>query len=87
MNNRRSSIEVIADVPRLGQAGKTEIMYSANLSHRQLGQYLTFLSSRGFIRQTPDDGPKTTFAVTSAGEDPLRNLEGVLSQLSLRNLD
>ena len=36
MNRRRSNVEVIADILRLGDAGKTEIMYSANMSYRQL---------------------------------------------------
>ena len=35
MNNRRSSVQVMADILRLGEAGKTEIMYSANMSYRQ----------------------------------------------------
>jgi predicted transcriptional regulator len=40
MERRRSSVEVIADILRLGQAGKTEIMYSANMSYFQLQKYL-----------------------------------------------
>ena len=43
LTNRRSSIEVIADILRLGEAGKTEIMYSANMSFKQLQKYLEFL--------------------------------------------
>ena len=87
MNNRRSSVEVIADVLRLGRAGKTEIMYSCNLSYRQLGQYLDFLSSRGFIHPDAQEHSKQAFVVTPKGQALLQNLEGVLSQLSLRNLE
>jgi predicted transcriptional regulator len=87
MNNRRASVEVIADVLRLGRAGKTEIMYSCNLSHRQLRQYLDFLSSRGFIHEEKQESPKTTYSVTPKGRALLSNLEGVLSQLSLRDLN
>jgi predicted transcriptional regulator len=86
MNNRRSSVEVIADVLRLGQAGKTEIMYNANLSHRQLGQYLAFLSSRGFIQPVRVGNPKVTYTVTQKGRELLGNLDRVLEQLSLRDL-
>ncbi|MEK7354765.1 MAG: winged helix-turn-helix domain-containing protein, partial [Chloroflexota bacterium] len=43
INNRRSSIQIIADMLRLGEAGKTEIMYSANMSYFQLQKYLNFL--------------------------------------------
>jgi predicted transcriptional regulator len=48
---RRSNIEVIADMLRLGEAGKTEIMYSANMSYFQLQKYLAFLMQRGFIEK------------------------------------
>lgn len=87
MNNRRSSVEVIADVLRLGRAGKTEIMYSCNLSHRQLCQYLDFLSSRGFIQEEKRTNPKVDFAVTPKGRDLLKNIETVLAQLTLRDFD
>ena len=36
MNQRRSRPEVIADILRLKEAGKTVIMYKANMTHRQL---------------------------------------------------
>ncbi len=38
--NKRSRIEVMADILRLGEAGKTEIMFEANLSYIQLQKYL-----------------------------------------------
>ena len=42
MNQRRSNIEIIGDMLRVGEngAGKTEIMYSANMSYSQLQKYL-----------------------------------------------
>ena len=49
MNKRRSSIQVIADMLRLGEAGKTEIMYSANMSYFQLQKYLQYLTERELI--------------------------------------
>jgi|TARA_B100001971_G_C17817765_1_gene347380 predicted transcriptional regulator len=36
LNNSRSNFEKIANMLRLGEAGKTEIMYSANMSYFQL---------------------------------------------------
>tara|TARA_Y100000310_G_scaffold185077_1_gene185167 strand:+ start:312 stop:488 length:177 start_codon:yes stop_codon:yes gene_type:complete len=33
LNNRRSNFEITADMLRLGEAGKTGIMYSANMSY------------------------------------------------------
>ena len=87
MNNRRSSVEVIADVLRLGRAGKTEIMYSCNLSYRQLGQYLDFLSTRGFILPDATERSRQEYVVTPKGQALLQSLETVLSQLSLRDLN
>ncbi len=43
LEQRRSNIQVIADILRLGETGKTEIMYSANMSYFQLQKYLKFL--------------------------------------------
>ena len=51
MNNRRSSVQVMADILRLGEAGKTEIMYSANMSYRQLQKYLEFLVNGEFLER------------------------------------
>jgi len=38
MNRRRSNVEIIADMLKVGEngAGKTEIMYSANMSYTQI---------------------------------------------------
>ena len=85
MNNRRSSIEVIADILKLGKAGKTEIMYSANMSHRQLRQYLDFLTQREFINVYKVGNPKTTYAVTPLGLRVLQQIEGLLETLDLGN--
>ena len=42
MHRRRSNIEIIGDMLRVGSngAGKTEIMHSANMSYSQLQKYL-----------------------------------------------
>ena len=42
VSRRRSNIEIIADMLRIGEngAGKTEIMYSANMSYHQIQKYL-----------------------------------------------
>ena len=49
--NRRSNIQIIADMLRLGEAGKTEIMYSANMSYFQLQKYLKFLLELKLIEE------------------------------------
>lgn len=81
---RRSSIEVIADMLRLGEAGKTEIMYSANMSYFQLKKYLKFLLERGLITEVTLGNPSVTYRVTQAGLKVLRNIDDLLDTLGLR---
>ena len=60
IDRRRSSIEVIADMLRLGEAGKTEIMYSANMSYFQLQKYLKFLLDLKLIDRVTVGNPTVT---------------------------
>ena len=45
MNNRRSNIEIIADILRLSEAGKTEIMYEEDSKEQS---YVTKEELEGF---------------------------------------
>ena len=85
MNNRRSNIEVIADILRLGTAGKTEIMYSANMSYRQLQQYLHFLTESGFIDTVKVGNPVTQYKVNKRGFRLLRTINILLEMLNSNN--
>ena len=82
---RRSSIEVIADMLRLGEAGKTEIMYSANMSYFQLKKYLAFLVDKGLISEVTLGNPSVTYRVTPEGLKLLRNIDNILDTLGLRD--
>ncbi len=82
MNHRRSNIQVIADILRLGQAGKTEIMYSANMSYCQLQKYLDFLMERGFIDRVSSQHPTITYKTTRKGLSLLKRIDDVLAMLS-----
>ena len=84
MNNRRSNIEVIADMLRLGEAGKTEIMYSANMSYAQLQKYLKFLLQLGLIDKVTVGNPIVTYRVTKKGLRLLRSIDSILEMLELR---
>lgn len=84
MERRRSSIEVIADMLRLGEAGKTEIMYSANMSYFQLKKYLKFLVDRGLVNEVHVGNPSITYRITPAGLKLLRDIDAILDQLGLR---
>jgi predicted transcriptional regulator len=84
MERRRSSIEVVADMLRLGEAGKTEIMYSANMSYFQLKKYLKFLLDRGLISEVTLGNPSVSYRVTPEGLKLLRDIDEILETLGLR---
>ena len=87
MNRRRSNIEIIADMLRVGEngAGKTEIMYSANMSYAQIQKYLGFLVSHGFINKVKVGNPAVTYQVTDKGGELLRNINCIIEVLEFRN--
>lgn len=87
LEKRRSSIEIIADMLRLGEAGKTEIMYSVNMSYFQLQKYLTFLLEHGFIDQVKMGNPSVSYRVTRKGLKLLRAVDNILEMLELKDTD
>lgn len=84
LDRRRSSIEIIADMLRLGEAGKTEMMYSVNMSFFQLQKYLNFLLERGLVDKVKVGNPSVTYRVTPKGLNLLRSIDAVLETLELR---
>jgi len=87
MNRRRSNIEIIADMLRVGEngAGKTEIMYSANMSYAQLQKYLAFMLSHGFINKVKVGNPSVTYQVTNKGGELLKNINCIMEVLEFGN--
>jgi len=87
MNRRRSNIEIIADMLRVGEngAGKTEIMYSANMSYAQLQKYLGFMLSHGFINKVKVGNPSVTYQVTDKGGELLKNINYIMEVLEFSN--
>jgi predicted transcriptional regulator len=77
MKNRRSNIEVVADILRLGEAGKTEIMYGANMSYRQLQRYLNSLTQGGFMERVELTDPVEKYKVTKKGLRLLENIDSI----------
>ncbi len=61
--NKRSRIEVMADILRLGEAGKMEIMFEANLSYIQLQKYLRQLTEGGFLTRIVVPNPGVKFRI------------------------
>jgi len=87
IGNRRSNIEIIADMLRLGEAGKTEIMYSANMSYFQLHKYLNLLLQLKLIDKVTVGNPIVTYRVTRKGLRLLRNIDNIRQMLDLREED
>lgn len=72
---------------RLGEAGKTEIMYSVNMSYFQLQKYLSFLIERKLIDKVALGNPSITYRVTKKGLNLLRSIDGILETLELKEAD
>ena len=81
MIGRRSNVEIIGDILRLGKSGKTAIMYDADLSYYQLQKYLQFLTGRGFLEQVPAPAPNKSFNPTDKGEQLLGQIDKVMGLL------
>ena len=85
INQRRSDIEIIADMLKVGEngAGKTKIMYNANLSYSQIQKYLGFLISQGFIDKVKLGNPSVTYHVTESGQRLLQLASSIKEMLGL----
>ncbi len=85
MKRRRSNIEIIADILRIGEdgVGKTEIMYGANMSYYQLQKYLNFLLERGFICRLMTENSHFNYRLTEKGSRLLKSIDNVLQALKL----
>lgn len=86
--NRRSNIEIIADILRLGQssAGKTQIMYNVNMSHSQMEKYIKFLLSGHFLQLGVDAGSARrplTYRTTAKGKRLLKDIDRISVLLGL----
>ena len=75
-------MEVIADILRLEEAVKTEIMYSANMSYRQLQKYLDFLVAQEFMERRVVPNPGVKYLITKKGRTLLDSIETMLGLLS-----
>jgi len=85
LNARRSEIEVLAsilDVCKCG-AGKTKILYTANLSYTQLKNYLSFLLEKGLmeIEERTRNARGKIYLTTPKGLLLLRNWQNIVPLL------
>ncbi len=84
ISRRRSNIEIIAEMLKIGEngAGKTNIMYNANMSYTQIQKYLGFLMSEGFIGKVEVGNPSVTYQVTKSGLALLESINNLMEILS-----
>ena len=89
VGQRRSNIEIIADMLRVGEggAGKTEIMYSANMSYSQIQRYLDYLVNQGFINRVEMDNSMVAYRVTDSGFKLLKAIDTLMSMLEPDSLE
>jgi predicted transcriptional regulator len=64
-------------------AGKTKIMYNANLSYTQIQKYLGFLMSQGFIDKMQLGNPSVIYQVTENGLKLLESINNLMGMLGL----
>ena len=85
VNRRRSDLEIIADMLKVGEsgAGKTEIMYSANMSYSQIQKYLGYLMAQGLIDKMKMGNPSVTYRVTDSGIRLLELISNIKEMLGL----
>ena len=65
-------------------AGKTEIMYSANMSYRQIQKYLKFMMAQGLIDKVEVGNPSVAYQVTEKGHGLRQSIETVLEVLNFK---
>ena len=80
----RTRVEILANILQVAsnRTLKTHIMYRANLSHRQLEKYLTFLETNGMLERLLDEDGVLKYRVTQRGIDFLKDYERLSSYLS-----
>ena len=83
VSRRRSNIEIIADMLRVGEngAGKTEIMYNANMSYTQIQKYLDYLVKQGFVNKMNLDNTMVAYQVTETGFKLLKAIDSLMAML------
>lgn len=84
LNGRRSSVDIVADILRLlrlGEAGKTEIMYTVNMSYYQLQVYLNRLLELKVIDRTTTAHQSVTYGTTKKGLRLLSVIESIQEML------
>ncbi len=84
-SKRRDKLSIIAEILEISVEGalKTQIMYKANLSFAQLGEYLKFMINSNLLSKVNDSG-KEVYLATEKGQNYIGRYSD-LSQLLNEN--
>jgi predicted transcriptional regulator len=89
LDGRRTNIQLISEILRLlrlGEVGKTEVMYGVRLSHYQTQKYVSRLVQIGLIDQTNGDGRTPAYRITPKGLQLLGRIEQMQEMLNFQEL-
>lgn len=83
-SKRRDKLSIIAEILEIAKDGtlKTQIMYKANLSFAQLGEYLTFLINAKLLAKYTDTG-REKYSATGKGIDFIQRHSELTELLNL----
>jgi predicted transcriptional regulator len=82
--SNRTRIEILASILNVASKDslKTHIMYRANLSHKQLKKYLTFLESNQLLEETNDPEIGHRYRITQRGIEFLKDYSRLSSHFT-----
>ena len=80
---QHTDIEIIADILQVGEngAGKTEVVYTADMSYHQIQKYLEYLINQGFINKVNLDNTMIACQVTESGLKLLKAIDTLLEMI------
>ena len=80
---QRSDIEIIADMLRVGEhgTGKTETVYTADMSYHQIQKHLEYLINQGFINKVNLNNTMIAYQVTESGLKLLKAIDTLLEMI------
>ena len=86
MSGRRSDIQIIGEILRLGETRKTKIMYRVNMSYAQLQRYLKLLLTRGLLETVGDEGATPRYRTTEKGRELLKSIDRAMEILKSKEI-
>lgn len=84
VSERRSNVELMVDILKIASsaAGKTEIVYKANLNFKQAQKYLVFLVRKGLLDNEVSLRERKRYRTTEKGKAFIKRYEETLVLIS-----